>query len=123
MSDSALPLEDKNQVLNFIPDTSPQDYLANDKGWSLMSERMKAVIEKYPLKVLWRNVSILVEDVRLHYYLPIFPENTDVLDMGESIIAGDNFIVKVHLSLDKVKNLNFFNHDTSYSLLMHFNRS
>ena len=108
--DFKFPTDYENlETFVFSFEKPPQDFLANDLGWPLLSERMKKIISEFSDETFltWKVVEIKNNDLIYKYFLPIFKQELDVLDLEKSIVVRD-FVVKPHLSLKKVINLAVF---------------
>jgi hypothetical protein len=94
-----------------IKDGPYQDYLANNLGWPLMSERLKGIIDSKAEreKPAWIIAEVISESsMSLNYFVPLFSGWLDVLNHEKSIITKNNLVIKAHLSKDKVCGLEFF---------------
>lgn len=98
-------------VLELDDDAELLDYLPNTIAWPLMSEQLKDIItENLTGKegLSWITARVKRQGTEIAYFFPRFAHNLDILEKSKSIVAGNDFIVKAHLSLDKVKNYTFF---------------
>ena len=90
------------------------DYLSNDLGARLCSEKLMNIIEKNrsPQDILqWLESIVFSEtyDEQRSYYVLHFPVNYSILDMNKSIIAGGGkMIVKPVFCLAAVKDHSIF---------------
>ncbi|WP_343613557.1 DUF1629 domain-containing protein [Flavobacterium sp.] len=103
----------KKEIKNdffFKVDKVPQDYLANDLGWPLMSELMMSHINELlkKINVNWKKINVQYKLKSLNYFVPVFNEKIDILNIEKSIFSKANFVVKCHLSLEKVLGYDFF---------------
>ncbi len=89
-----------------------QDYLANSLAWPMMSELLKNIIDENiteNIEPSWIIAIVNYNKDKTPYYIPYFKTNPDVLDNEKTIFAGDSdFVVKAHLSFNKVHNLSIF---------------
>ena len=79
------------------------DYLANELGGRLCSQRLKEVIElhKSPSdEIGWLQVDVVGDKQRMPYALLHFPSNADVLDISKTKFVG-SLIIKP--TFDKLK--------------------
>jgi hypothetical protein len=77
-----------------------------------MSEKMADQIREATdsVGVKWVTVRLLTPNGKHTFYLiPVFRCDVDVLDFEKSVFSKGNFIVKAHLSLEKINGLRFFN--------------
>jgi hypothetical protein len=96
-----------------------EDYLANDIGWPLMSERMKIIFEQFNSQgVHWikTNVYDLRSANYYNYYVLGFKEKLDVINVEESSYDDSGLILVPVFSLDKIKYLDFFPQPDKYDL-------
>jgi len=105
-SEALLLLPDGGSVVDWIPlefdlvDGAFPDYLANDLGCRICSERMRYVLESSAsrLDVLqWLPVQIVCGDEVRNYWVLHSPEPVDVL--GKRTIRQGDFVVKPVLSV------------------------
>jgi len=96
------------------------DVLANELGWPMFSQNLKALIGSIPsesVKVKWHEVKVLAYNQVLTYFVPETTLEVDVLDNQKTIFGPNNFVVRPCISGNKAKGLNFFpipNSDTRY---------
>lgn len=87
------------------------DYLANSIAWPMMSSRLKDLISTNISKregVSWVLIKIECGNEIYDYFIPKFNKVIDVLNREKTIFAVNDFIVKPHFSLLKIRDLNFF---------------
>lgn len=102
---------DKVPFVLIMEDGQFQDYLANDLGWPIFSEKFKRILEPFLTSNNVRWIPARIEDVNGEQYTAYilkFNEKVDVLDKEKTIFAGDDFIVKAVLSKEKIKNKDIF---------------
>jgi hypothetical protein len=98
-------------VIHLDDDEKLVDYLPNTIAWPLMSEKLKNIIIDHLTGkegLSWIVARVRHGDFEIKYYIPKFNQSLDVLEASKTIFAGKDFIVKAHLSLNKVKNYSFF---------------
>lgn len=112
--------KEMNNEYFFKVNKFPQDYLANDLGWPLMSGLMMSHINELLVKinVSWKKIIVNYKLQTLNYFVPIFNEKMDILNFEKSIFSKDNFVVKSHLSLEKISTYDFFNVPNSHLRLI-----
>lgn len=113
----------QNEMINeyfFKVNKLPQDYLANDLGWPLMSEFMMLHINEFLIEgnVIWKKIIVEYKLKSINYFIPVFKETMDILNLEKSIFSKGNFIVKCHLSLEKISTYDFFNVPNSHLRLI-----
>ena len=84
----------------WLKDGKYPDYLANDLGYRLCSERLRGILDRYasPIDLLqWLEAEIRSTTDSRKYYILHFPNSPNVLDPNRTIVAG-NFVVKAVLS-------------------------
>lgn len=90
-----------------------QDYQPNCLAWSIMSEKMKSIIEKNLLgeeHIDWIEVNIIGLEEKKKYFVLRFNKKLDVLDLEKTtFISGTDHIVKPCFSSKKIKRLALFN--------------
>ena len=79
------------------------DYLANDMGFRLCSEKLKSTLQENasPLDAIqWLDVLVTKQRETRDYFILHFPSPADALDRNKTIFSGDNrdFVVKPVLS-------------------------
>jgi hypothetical protein len=86
------------------------DYLPNNVGPPLCSERMRGVIEQAlgPLDhVQWLPAVVVdIFGTKHSYFVLHLPDDVDILDEAKSIIVDEDVVVKPVISLAKVKSRN-----------------
>lgn len=89
-----------------------EDYLADDLGIPLMSERLMQIINKHltgkePLR--WYEAFINCGNIKIIYYVPAFEDDLDVLDNKMSVFnQKTGRIIKATFSIKKIDQLAFF---------------
>jgi hypothetical protein len=87
------------------------DYLANDLGARLCSERMRDTIESCKLTadvLQWLNVQVVDDSgMPITYYILHFPKNFHVVSQEHSLFAGD-MVVKPVLEYSVSQHLSIF---------------
>lgn len=97
------------------------DYLGNDLGLSMCSEKLKNILTKYleiSARAQWKEVWVLNKQrsERNKYYFFHLPHKYDVLDNSKTIFAkGSNFVVKAVISNEKVNGLKVFDFTGRYN--------
>jgi len=85
-----------------------QDYLLNDLGWPILSQRFKKILEPFLSNEDVRWVTTIINDInRKQYtgYVLIFNTKRDILDKEKTIFATKDVIVKAVLSMKKINDL------------------
>ena len=90
------------------------DILSNDLGYTMMSERIKRIIDKHLTgkeSLRWLSVVVKGKTLEKEYYIPVFEKYLDTLDKSKTIYIPDtNLIVKAAYDYEKVKQYAIF-HD------------
>lgn len=90
------------------------DYLDNDCGWCLCSEKLKNILEPYidnAFKVLWLPVNVRGDETMITYYAllietPLFQK--EVVDYEKSKKLKDGEVYLPHFVYSKIKNFSLF---------------
>lgn len=94
------------------PSKSLEDYLADDLGIPLMSERLMQIISKHLTGnegLRWYKAIVNCGDKKIIYYAPNFKDDLDVLDNEMSIFnQGTGSLIKACFSIKKIQLLAFF---------------
>lgn len=90
-----------------------QDYLANDLGLPLMSEKLKGLLNEFEVNknMIWKQVFVIVEGSRISYFMPCPSYSIDVIDTQKTIFIDGPLgkrILKAYLSREKIQSLNYF---------------
>lgn len=106
-------------ILNLM-DGHFSDYQANSFACRLCSEKLKSIFDgfKSPVdEVQWLPVIVRnKEGEERKYYVLHFENEYDVINWGESITAGKNFVVKPVFSIKKIAEHQVFNYPSSESM-------
>ena len=100
-----------------IKDGFYNDYLPNDLGLRLCSEKLRNIIDEN--KSIYDNIQWLkaiVKDINGNefiYYLLHFPIQYDVLDLNKTLFVGNNLIVKAVLNKSKINAHKVFSFPTA----------
>lgn len=94
------------------PDKLLEDYLADDLGVPLMSERLMKIISKYLTGkegLRWYNALVNYGDKKIIYYVPSFKEDLDVLNHETSLFNKETGgLIKASFSFNKINQFAFF---------------
>lgn len=95
------------------------DYLPNDMGWRLCSEKLRALIlnEAGKNSVLWLPVEVIANKMKHTYFVLHFSSFPDVLNLQKSILASQ-FVVKAVLDKAKVSNEKIFSFKSELTRLV-----
>lgn len=96
------------------------DYLANDVGGRLCSEKLKSIIDKHLSEddsIQWLEVEVKSNTTRelKKYFFLHFPQNFDILDKTKTIWVGD-MVVKPVLKPESVKNHNIVTYPSNMGI-------
>ena len=116
-----LKIPNQGKVLNWKPITlslkegPPSDYQGSNPIYRLCSKKLKSIIDQYKSSVdaiQWLPMIIKEKNgTEYEYFILHFPECSDVIDKGKSIIYGEEQIVKPVFSLTKINGHEVFNYD------------
>lgn len=94
------------------PNESLEDYLADNLGIPLMSEKLMKIISKHLIGkegLRWYNVIVNYGNEKIIYYAPNFREDLDVLNNQMSIFnQSTGSLIKASFSIEKIQRLAFF---------------
>lgn len=88
-----------------------QDYLYNDLGWPIFSEKFKNLISPFltNLNTQWITAKVKNEqEIEYTTYILKFNKKPDILDENKTIFGSNHSIVKSVLLRKKVKDLDVF---------------
>lgn len=89
-----------------------EDYLADNLGIPLMSERLMHIISKHIAGnegLQWYKAIVNCGDETIIYYAPNFKDDLDVLDNDMSVFnQGTGSLIKACFSIKKIQQLAFF---------------
>ncbi len=89
-----------------------QDYLADDLGIPLMSEKLKNIIDKHLTgkeNLQWYDAIVNYKNKKITYYVPKFMNNLDVLNNEKSMFnRKTGSLIKANLLISKIENYSFF---------------
>lgn len=81
------------------------DYQANDLGWLLCSERLRAIIQQYASPcdtIQWLSAKVIGPESRQRpYHILHLPEGLDILHKRKTVFAGE-VAIKPYLSLKAI---------------------
>jgi hypothetical protein len=101
--------EDPRPIVFTVTEGEVRDYLANNVGWHLCSEKIKLVFDAYRLKADlfdWYPVTVKDGDKEISYFALFFSEVPDILDAGESLyIPESNYIRRPALRADVLEDM------------------
>lgn len=115
----------KNDTMVFEDDLSGleniwDDYPANCFAYSMMSERMKDIIDAHLTgheHIDWISCKVNGLGEKRTYYILRFNKKLDVLNMDKTVfVKGTNLTIKPCFSYEKVKNLSVFTEPRDYDL-------
>lgn len=93
------------------------DYLSNNLGCSIVSQRLRAVIDNYlngTESLRWISVNIKGKSRQYDFFIPFFSKYLDTLDKEKTIIdRTTNTIIKPVFDYDKCKQYSIF-HSPDY---------
>ena len=88
------------------------DYQPNSLAWPLMSEKMKTILESNLTgneRVNWKTVMIHGKTVSKIYYIPMFMDNLDTLDINETVfVPSSGIVLKPCFDSRKIKKYSMF---------------
>lgn len=94
------------------PDKLLEDYLADNLGIPLMSERLMKIIAKHLTGkegLKWYKAFVNYGDKKIIYYAPYFKDDLDVLDNDMSVFnQATGSLIKAYFSIKKICQLTFF---------------
>lgn len=94
------------------PNECLEDYLADDLGIPLMSEKLMNIINKHLMGeegLQWYSATVNFGDEKIIYYAPKFKEDLDVLDREKSLFNRDTGgLIKASFSKAKIQRFAFF---------------
>lgn len=100
------------------PNETLEDYLADDLGIPLMSERLMQIINSHITgkeQLRWYEAFVNYGDKKMIYYAPYFKDELDVLDNEMSVFnQRTGSIIKATFSINKIDKLAFFPHPQLY---------
>jgi hypothetical protein len=111
-------VESWNEIELTLSDGGFADYLANDIGGRLCSDRLNDILAAHASakdKIQWLKVHVNSEEEHRTYHLLHFPDPPDVINKQESILA-DHFVVKPVLSKQAVSGHSVFSYVNAGSL-------
>jgi len=89
-----------------------EDYLADDLGIPLMSEKLMRIIGKHLSGnegIKWLQVFVSHRAEKIEYFAPKFEKNLDVLNTEKSLFnRHSGGLIKAHLSMIKIERYAFF---------------
>lgn len=95
-----------NRVVKFeLRDISYADFLMTDLGWRLFSSELKEIFESSSSSedgLNWAPVKVLNGDEIRNYYAIFFDQKSDVINVEDTIFAGD-FIVRPCFKLSEAQ--------------------
>jgi hypothetical protein len=94
-----------------------EDYLANDLGWPLMSERMKDIFQKFTsVDVHWVKSKVYDKRIKRNhsYHIPVFKSKCDTVNVKESSFDSSGLILVPVFSLAKISKMDFFPQPDEY---------
>lgn len=98
------PVEDWQPLVFQLTEGELTDYLANDLGFRLCSERLKQILQAHAAaddSLQWLPIEVQQAGKKIPCFILHFPDPPDVLDRDNSILARD-FVVKPVLSKKKL---------------------
>jgi len=106
-------LQDRNELpFELLVDKGELlDYQPNTIAWPLMSDKLKNILTYYLTgseSLSWVNARVVTGDKSVNYYIPRFDKSLDVLDTTKTIFAGNNFVVKACISIEKASRYSYF---------------